>query len=511
MATSDMQWANNTHPKWWKDPGLRKNVAWTCLLYLGLFSFGYDSSLITGMIASPRWNAYFNHPDKTRLGLIVASLYFPSVVCAPLIAISLDGLGRKYSVFLGCFGFILGSLISCFANSLGMLIAGRAILGATNFLTIAACACLINEILHPRLRGIFSALMMTSLKVGQIVGAWVPFATLSWKSDWSWRLPFLLQALGAFIMIPFMPFCPESPRWLVSKGKEEQALIILSKYHANGDHADELVQNEMEEIVTNIRKEKENKQTSWKVMFKTPGNRRRMAVLTLCATGVVFTGNTVVSNYVAPTLRLIGITSPVQITGINGGLTIMSTFSATAGSLCVDIFGRRPIWLGSTTAVLILFSILTALMSSFIQAPNKSLAVAYIVVLYLYDIAFSFAWLPLTALYVTEILPFSLRAKGMAYFTTLQSLLIAVALFVNPIGIASITWKYYIIYVGIIVLHLVLVYYLFIETKGRTIEEVALVFDKIPVTREGPSLERPAEGESYDEKSLIGSPNSIRV
>ncbi|KAF9266188.1 MFS general substrate transporter [Marasmius fiardii PR-910] len=488
QPSPNIQWANNTHSEWWKDPGLRKNVAWVCFLYLGLFAFGYDTSLVTGMIASPRWNDFFDHPNRTRLGLIVASFYLPAVVCAPLISLSLDGLGRKYSVLLGCFGFILGSLISCFANSLGMLIAGRAILGTVNFLTIAACTCLVNEILHPRLRGIFGALIMTSLKLGDIVGA----------------LPFLLQALGPFIMVPFIPFCPESPRWLVSKGKEERALGILSKYHANGDRYDDLVKNEMEEITTSIRKEQENNQTSWKSLFKTGGNRRRLVVLTICCTGIVFTGSTVVSNYVAPTLRLIGVTSPAQITGINGGLTIVSALSSTAGALCVDILGRRPIWLGSTFGVLVTFSILTALMSSFIQSPNQSLAVAYIVVLYLYNIAWSFAWLPLTALYAAEILPYSLRAKGISYFVSLQSLLAALALFVNPIGIASLTWKYYIIYIGIIILHLVLIYFFFIETKGRTIEEVALVFDKVV-----PEGEREGSVKLYRSVMLRNAPRKI--
>ncbi|KAJ8087128.1 hypothetical protein PM082_005956 [Marasmius tenuissimus] len=508
-TSAQVQWANNTHPQWWKDPGLRQNVAWICLLYLGLFAFGYDNSLITGMLASARWNDYFGHPDRTLLGLIVASLYFPAIICAPLIAWSLDGLGRKYSVLLGCIGFIAGALVSCFANGTGMLIAGRVILGATNFLMIAACACLIIELLHPRLRGIFSALMMSSLKLGQIVGAWVPFATLSWKSDWSWRLPLLLQALGPVILLPFMPFCPESPRWLVNKGKQDEALEILAKFHANGDRNDELVRNEMKEIVTAIQNEKENRQAGWKILFKTPGNRKRLLVLTLCATGVVFTGNTVISSYIAPTLRLIGVTNPTQITGINGGTTIVSAFASTAGSLCVDILGRRPIWIGSTSAVLVTFSILTALMATFSKTSEKSLGIAYIVVLYLFDIAFSFAWIPLTALYVTEILPFSIRAKGMAYFTTMQSLCIAIALFLNPLGIANLQWKFYLVYIGIIILHLVLVYIFFVETKGRTIEEVALVFDKTPTTQVSTGPTEMIEDE--DAKSALDSAGSDRV
>ncbi|ESK89730.1 hexose transporter protein [Moniliophthora roreri MCA 2997] len=504
-------WTNNTHPKWWKDPGLRRNVGWTIILYLGLFAFGYDSSLITGMIASPRWNEYFGHPTGITLGLIVASLYFPAIVCAPLIAWSLDNLGRKWSIVLGCFGFVAGSLVGCLSTTRAMLIAGRVIIGGTNFLMIAACACLINETMHPRLRAVFSALMMSSLKLGQVVGAWIPFATLSWNSSWTWRLPLLLQAAGPVILLPFAFFLPESPRWLVSKGRGDQALDILARYHANGDCNDELVKYEIKEITETIGKEKEDRETSWKMLFASSGNRRRVAVITLCATGVVWTGSTVVSNYVAPTLKLIGITSAAQITGINGGLAIATAVASTAGSLLVDTIGRRSIWLWSTSAMLILFSVLTGLMSSFAQSPNVSLGYAYIVMLFLYDIAYSFAWIPLTAVYCTEILPYSLRAKGMAYFVTVQSLCTAIALFANPVGIKNIQWRYYIIFIGIIIVHLFLIHKLFIETKGRTIEEVSVMFDGSRAANQ--QIEKrtsPTVSESEDDsKSAIGSSRSI--
>ncbi|EEB97958.1 hypothetical protein MPER_02623 [Moniliophthora perniciosa FA553] len=194
-----------------------------------------------------------------------------------------------------------------------MLIAGRVIIGGTNFMMVAACACLINEIMHPRLRAVSSAFMMTFLKLGQIVAAWAIFATLSWNSSWAWRLPLLLQATGPAILLPFAFFLPESPRWLVSTGRERQALDILARYHANGDCNDELVKHEIKEITEAICRENESRETSWKMLFTTSSNRRRVAVITLCATGLVWTGVTVVSTYVAPTLKLIGITNAAQI------------------------------------------------------------------------------------------------------------------------------------------------------------------------------------------------------
>ncbi|KAI3607515.1 hexose transporter [Moniliophthora roreri] len=73
-------WNNNIHPCWYKDPGLRKNRARVALLYLGVFTLGYDGSLLNCLQVLPQWNEYFDRPSGSTLGLIAASLYFSMIV-----------------------------------------------------------------------------------------------------------------------------------------------------------------------------------------------------------------------------------------------------------------------------------------------------------------------------------------------------------------------------------------------------------------------------------------------
>ncbi|ESK90430.1 hexose transporter protein [Moniliophthora roreri MCA 2997] len=452
------QWKNNTHPKWWRDPGLRKNVGWVMTLYLGVFAFGYDASLMNGLQALPQWNEYFNHPTGLRLGLIVASIMFPIIIVAPIASWCLDRFGRRFTVSVGSFVLIVGPVIGGLAQNESTLIAGRVLIGGSSCFTIIACSCLINELLHPKIRGVFSSLFMFAMMSGTIVGSWVTFGTLNWQSPWSWRLPLLLQVISPV------------------NGQREKAHDILARYHANGDRDDELVKNELIQIVTRIEKE-EGEQASWRAFVSTPGNRRRTLLVFLTFTGPVITGLTVVGSYMVPTLRMVGITSPAQLSGVNGGYSVILAMGCLVGAFCTDKLGRRPMYLISTSAMLVFFSVLTALMAVFSHSPLPSLAIAYVVVLYLFVFANNFSWSALVGVYPPEILPFSLRAKGIALGNFLLAFCSSFNTFVNPIALEAIGWKYYAVYIGIIAVYLGLLWAFLIETKGRTIEEIAELFD----------------------------------
>jgi Sugar (and other) transporter len=102
---------------------------------------------------------------------------------------------------------------------------------------------------------------------------------------------------------------PESPRWLISKGKDEKAKKILTKYHGNGDEADPFVEWEFVEIRDTIRLEQEASANSgWHEMIRTPGNRKRCILIILTAIFSQCSGNGLVSYYLSSILKSIGIT-----------------------------------------------------------------------------------------------------------------------------------------------------------------------------------------------------------
>lgn len=175
----------------------------------------------------------------------------------------------------------------------------------------------------------------------------------------------------------------------------------------------------------------------------------------------------------------IGITNKVTQFVINGVLQIFNLAAAYFGSWLIERVGRRPLFLIATTGMLITFAIWTGLAAHATGdgSGNSGIGTAFVVFIFIYYFFYDIAWSPLTIAYPVEILPFSIRAKGMA----LSSLAVNAALFfnsyVNPIALEAIGWKYYLVYVIWIVVELIVVYFFFVETSGYTLEELVVVFD----------------------------------
>ncbi|CAM0139080.1 hypothetical protein VKS41_007892 [Umbelopsis sp. WA50703] len=438
---------------------------------------GYDGSMMNGLQTLKYWVDYMDNPSNSTLGLLNAIMSVGGTIGVFAGPPASDILGRKKAIILGSLIMLLGVGLQAGATNVNMFIAARFILGFGLSITSNAAPTLVIEIAHPSARGKITSLYNTMWYLGSIIAAWTTYGTLTIQSDWAWRLPSLIQAFPSIIQLLSVWWYEESPRWLVSKGRDEEALRILAKLHADGNENDELVQMEYREIRIAIMQEKEVAKRSYAELWATPGNRMRTFITFTIGFFSQWSGNGIVSYYLAKVLTSVGVTDPKTQNLINGILQIWNFICAVTAALAVDRVGRRPLWIWSTAGMLLFFTLQTVCTAVYSEHGVGSAGTASIAMIFLYYASYDAAWTPLVVSYVVEIMPFTIRAKGMA----VQGLCVNLALFfnnyVNPIAFGALGWKYYLVYVCWLVVELFVVWKFYVETKGRTLEELAEIFD----------------------------------
>jgi MFS family permease len=236
---------------------------------------------MTGLQANPLFMTAIENPGATMLGTVVAAQSMGAIPAYVPGAMLSDKFGRKAIMSLAYVVIIAGALVQTFTTGPWKLFGGRFIVGFGGSLANVAGGPYTTEIAHPRNRAQTTALIQTCYYIGGIIAAWVTFGAVYMEgTNWSWRMCCLFQIIIPAMALCTIPFIPESPRWLVAKGRFEEAHAILAKYHANGDMEDELVLYELEEIKEAIDLESSAAQsTSYMTFFKTRGNLWRLSII----------------------------------------------------------------------------------------------------------------------------------------------------------------------------------------------------------------------------------------
>lgn len=472
---------NNTNPIWWKDPGLRRLNLGIAFMFSSAGAIGFDGSLINGLLAIPIFFANMGDTPSNTLGVIFGAIPLGAVFVFIPASIVSDAFGRRICVAIGTSVMAIAAIVQSFTFGPWAFFGTRFMIGVGLAFTQVGGPPLTTEIAHPRQRGQVTALLQTVFFWGSTVAACVTLGTLFLEDNtWAWRAPCILQALFPLIQLFGLLLVPESPRWLISKNRKDEALAILIKHHANGVADDPLVLFEFDEMVKAIEYEKEVATNSAFAEFlQTKGNRHRLLLCVLMGVFTQWAGNGVISYYLAPILSSIGITDAVAASSINLGLQVWNAIVAFGGAFAVEHFGRRPLLLIGTAGMFISLIITTALSAAFAERGNLAAGKAVVAFLFIFYGFYACSYSPLGVAYPVEILPFRLRSKGFAIYLTTLFLASFFNQWVNPLALAVLTWRLYFIYVGVLVVMFLCVFFLFPETKGRSLEEMAEIFDGV--------------------------------
>ncbi|KAJ7707692.1 general substrate transporter [Mycena rosella] len=467
---------------WWTNRGILLLNMCLILPLLTSSANGLDSSLINGLQILPDWQEYFQYPHGRILGVINSAQSIGGLVGLPFTPYASDMLGRRAALFLGSVIMLAGVALQISAWSVPVLISARVLIGFGLTFCVNAAPLLLIELAYPTQRGKITALYNSNWYLGSIVSAWICFGasyTTATGNNWSWRAPTLVQAVIPLLQVCLIWFIPESPRFLVSKGLESKAEKILAKYHANGaTEPHPLVQFELAQIRHALRLQEEiDRGTSYWSLFTTPGNRKRMRIIIAIAIFSQWSGNGLVSYYINLVLEGVGISGTRTKASINAGLQVFNLVIAVLASFAVDRLGRRTLFIISNSGMLFAFILWSISEAIFNSLHKTAAAKATIPIIFCFYFFYDLAYTPMLVAYTLEILPYKIRAKGFAVMNLTVYLTSAFNQFVNPWAIGAIGWFYYLVYLGWLVVELVFIWFYIVETKGRTLEETAILFD----------------------------------
>ncbi|RBQ84889.1 hypothetical protein VDGD_02164 [Verticillium dahliae] len=270
-----------------------------------------------------------------------------------------------------------------------------------------------------------------------------------------------LQCLMPGILLIVIWFIPESPRWLISKERHEDARKVLVKYHGNGDENDAFVRWELADISNTLQLERSAAANNgWKELVRTKGNRKRCYLILATAFFSQCSGNGLVSYY----------------SYINGVLTIRCWLVSLFAAFFVDRRGRRFLFLFAGIGMLLSFSVWTACSAVYEQTGSKPAGTAVVAMIFVFYGVAGAAWPGLAVSYTAEILPYNIRAKGLMLCFFGTSVAGVFNQWVNPLGLEALACKFYFVYMAVLVIELLVIYFFFVETKGPTLEEMAILF-----------------------------------
>lgn len=438
---------------------------------------GFDSSMMNGLQLVDSWAKFFRHPDGSILGLMTAMYSLGSALSLPFVPIVSDKLGRRMAIVFGSLVMALGAVLQTTARNFAMFVVARLILGFGIPFAIVAASSLLGELGHPNERPILGSLFNACWFIGSIVAAGVTLGTFSMASDWGWRIPSILQIVPSLLQLTFIWFLPESPRWLISKGRGEEAFQILAKYHAEGDVTSEFAKAEYVQIEKTIELEKETAKVGWADIFRSPGMRKRLLIAAFLGLATQWSGNGLTSYFLGAILTNVGITSGRTKNIINLGNSCWGLVNATTLALTVPRAKRRPMYLLCTISLTCVFTAWTIASARYAETQSHASSIAVIFFIFLYSPCYNIGYNALTYTFLVELFPFHSRAKGIAFFQLFGRLASFFNQFVNPIGIKNAGWKYYISYCVFLTFEVCFVYLMFPETSGQSLEELAFLFE----------------------------------
>ncbi|KAJ5652050.1 hypothetical protein N7507_009476 [Penicillium longicatenatum] len=483
--------------------GTRLNVAAIIgVLMPGIMSVGYNTASLGGVLSLDSFNRTFPEIDVVHAknkdyassleGTVVAAFAIGSFLGSFSCIWMGDWLGRRRTMMVGAATQIIGYALNASSYSLVQLIVSRMLVGMGTGILLATIPLWVSETAPAKRRGSHVVTKGIFTGLGCATALFFDFGmSFKTKSSIAWRIPFAFPTVLSATVLTFAILLPESPRWLIQRSRIAEARYILAAL-ADIDAEDEKIEGTISEVQASLSLAGGN--TDFKQLFQM-GPQRVFHRAMLAVGGLLFlqlTGATVTTYYTTAifennlelkesTARLLA--AVYQLAGPFGAI------------LCVFIIegvGRRRLMMGSAIGNAICLACIAGLGS---QTDNIKACHAAVFFLFLFHFSYIIGYGGIPYLYATEVAPLHLRATINSVSISVGGAFSILIAHITPLAFNKMGQKYFLVFAALNTVMVPMIYFLFPETSGRTLEEIDDIFtlsdsvlDTVRVSRTLPCL-----------------------
>jgi sugar porter (SP) family MFS transporter len=461
----------------------------TVFAAFGGILYGYDTGVISGVIAMENWLQTFGFPTGNPSAPFAISSSTESLVVSILSAgtffgalssgYTADWLGRRWAIITSCMVFSIGVAMQVASTEIPLFVVGRVLAGLGVGVTSTVVPMYQSECAPQWLRGAIVSLYQWAITIGLLLAAVVNNAVKDRPDHSSYRITIGIQFIWAAILSIGIFLLPESPRWLIRHNDLDGAAHSLSRL-TGLEASDPIHELEMEDIKANLEAERVLGESTFLDCFKSSENKIRLRTLTgiFIQAWQQLTGINFVIYYGVVFFQASGIKNPFLI---SVATNVVNVFMTLPGTYCIERFGRRRLLLIGAAGMCVC-EFIVAIVGVTISTENLAGQHVLIAFVLIYIAFFAGTWGPIAYVIIGEIFPLQVRAKAMAMSSASNWLWnfgigYATPFLVNKApGSAGLQAKVFFIWGSTCACCFVFSYFCVPETKGLSLEQIDLMY-----------------------------------